>query len=337
MSENVLRTILRVPALGEVIFPFMRYLALESTIPARHRGILMLRTAWLTKSANIWATIASRAGQMGLSSADVRRIAQGPSAGWSGMDLELIRLADELFRNSSVTDRTWAAFEDEYDLLNMMDAVATVNQTVNHAIIFNSLGIQADEDAAERIPTNQVAYRIDVPDREPPLTEPRVEPIEGGGLRVSRTFARHPRVSQLGAGSPYTLNEGRSRLTPHDRELIILRTGWNAQSVYEWAKHVGSVGRARARGLEPACIARGRDAAVWSDYERNLIAAADEMFTDTMISDETWDALAQRFDTHQMISIAASVGRYRFVSLTLNALGVQPRPDDELFPDLSGC
>ncbi|MCY3731880.1 MAG: hypothetical protein OXF98_11110, partial [Rhodospirillaceae bacterium] len=64
--------------------------------------------------------------------------------------------------------------------------------------------------------------------------------------------------------------------------------------------------------------------------------AANEMFRDSMISDETWVDLSSRYDTHQMMSIALSAARYRMVSMALNALGVQPLPDDERFPVLEG-
>lgn len=37
-----------------------------------------------------------------------------------------------------------------------------------------------------------------------------------------------------------------------------------------------------------------------------------------------------------MMSIAATVARYRRVSMVLNALGVQSLPDDERFPVLEG-
>ena len=132
------------------------------------------------------------------------------------------------------------------------------------------------------------------------------------------------------------LDPEQSRLTPHDRELLILRTGWNAQAAYEWAKHVGSVGRARDHGLDPVWIAQGADATGWTASELALINAANEMYRDTTISDETWRDLSERYDTHQMISIAATVSRYRKVSMTLNALGVQPLPDDERLPVLEG-
>ncbi|HBE00170.1 MAG TPA: carboxymuconolactone decarboxylase family protein [Gemmatimonadetes bacterium] len=176
-----------------------------------------------------------------------------------------------------------------------------------------------------------------VPERGAPLTTPRVEPVEGPGLRISRTRQRHPALADAWSANPgYVNNPERSGLMPHDRELLILRTGWNAQAVYEWAKHVGSVGRAREHGLEPLWIAQGRDATGWDANELALIDAADEMYRDTMISDATWATLSERYDTHQMFSIAATAARYRMVSMTLNAFGVQPLPDDERFPELEG-
>ena len=106
--------------------------------------------------------------------------------------------------------------------------------------------------------------------------------------------------------------------------------------MYEWAKHVGSVGRARDHGLEPQWIAQGNDARGWNATERLLINAADEMYSDTIISDETWAALSASYDSRQMMSIAAITSRYRKVSMTLNTLGVQPLPDDERLPQLTG-
>jgi alkylhydroperoxidase family enzyme len=325
-----------IPALADQILPFGRYLAQESTLSPRHRAILILRTAWLAQSASLWATHASRANDSDLTANEVLHLAEGPAAGWGEFESHLLGLADQLFINSSVTDETWQVLSTRYDMHNLMDAVATVNETTSHAILFNSLGIQPDEDATARIPMGEVAYFIDVPDREPGLTVPRVEPLEGRGLRVSRTFQQHPAMAAHAGGSSYVMNPQRTRMIPHDRELLILRTGWNAQAVYEWAKHVGSVGRARDRGLEPLWIAQGKDAPGWSDYERALIDAADEMFRDAMIADETWARLSEHYDTHQMMSVAATVGRYRMVSMTLNAIGVQPLPDDELFPKLEG-
>ena len=105
----------------------------------------------------------------------------------------LLGLADELLRNASVSDQTWDTLSDRYDLYNMIDAVVTVSETTSYAILFNSLGIQPDDTTTARIPTNDIAYRVVVPDREPPLTTPRIEPVEGQGLGPSagiRTWQR---------------------------------------------------------------------------------------------------------------------------------------------------
>ncbi len=340
-AGNALRTLLRVPALADRVFPVLNYVSNDSTLSPRHRTMLILRTAWLTQNGNLWASHATRAAAAGLTPDEVLRVAQGPispnSVGWSPFEEALIGLADQLFRNSSVTDATWELLAAEYDQDNLMDAVVTVNEITAQSILFNSLGVQPDDDATSLIPTNDVGYTVVVPDPDPPLAAPRVDPVEGDGLRVTRTLARHPDIAARWNENPrYILDPEKSRLTPYDRELLILRMGWNCQAVYEWAKHVGSVGRARDHGLEPLWIAQGGDASGWGANELALIDAANEMFRDSIISNETWDDLATRYDTHQMISIAATASRYRKVSMTLNALGVQPLPDDERFPVLEG-
>ena len=335
---NALRTLIRVPELADRIFPFLSYVANESTLPARDREILILRTAWLAQNASLWATHASRAADAGLTAEEVLQIAQGPSSeAWAPFEDTLVGLVDQLFGNSSVTDETWAALSERYSLHNMMDAVVTVSDITALSIVFNSFGVQPDDGASARLPTNDVAYRVVVPERGAPLTTPRVEPVEGPGLRISRTRQRHPALADAWSANPgYVNNPERSGLMPHDRELLILRTGWNTQAVYEWAKHVGSVGRARDHGLEPLWIAQGEDAPGWNANDLALIQAANEMYRDTMVSDQTWDTLAERYNPHQMMSIVATVARYRRVSMTLNALGVQPLPDDERFPTLEG-
>ena len=333
---NALRTLVRFPVLADRVMPLLTWVTGDSTLSPRRRALLVLRTAWLAQNGYLWSSQAGRADH-GLTAEEVRRVAEGGDEGWSTFERTLLGLADELFRNAAVTDRTWTELRRMYDLEGAADAVVTVAEITAASVLFNALGVQPDAGAERLMPADDVAYRIDAPDREPPLTTPRIEPVEGDGLRVGRTLRRHPAMADRWYANPrYVLDPEQSRLTPHDRELVILRTGWNAQAVYEWAKHVGSVGRARDHGLEPRWIAQGQDAPGWNTRERLLIDAADEMYTDTTISDETWTALSEHYDTHQLVSIAATAARYRKVSMTLNALGVQPLPDDERFPVLEG-
>ncbi len=330
---NALATLMHVPELAQGIMPFVRFLAQESTLEPRHRLLLRLRTAWLTHNQYQWSAFASSGREAGLTDAELRRIAVGPDAdGWDDFDATHLRLADELYRNSSVSDQTWTTLGVRYNMNQMMEAVANVTQSILAAMLFNSMGVQPNDWTTDRLPTD-VPYRLSVPDREAPLVNPRIAPLEGRGIRVTRTFARHPRLSAVQGGT-YNFVLGASPLTEHDRELLILRIGWNAQAEYEWAKHVGSVGRARDWGLEPLRIAEGPGADGWSPLSVTLLNLADELYRDAMVSDGTWAAITAEFDTRETISALMTVSTYRLVSMTLNAFGVQILETDEGLPDI---
>ncbi len=328
---NGLSTLLHVPELAEVVMPFVRFLGQESALEPRHRSLLLLRTAWLTHSQYLWSVFASNGREAGLTDVELRRIAVGPDAdAWNDFEAAHLRLADELYRNSSVTDRTWTTLGVRYNLLQIVEAVMNVNEFTLLSMMFNAMGVQPNDWTTDRLPTN-VPYRVSAPGRESPLRSPRIAPLEGDGLRVGRTFRRHPRLAEARGGQSGFVLRG-SPLTDHDRELLILRIGWNCQAEYEWAKHVGSVGRARDHGLEPRRIAEGPGADGWSPFSVTLLNVADELYRDAMVSDETWAAITAELDTRETIAVLMTVSNYRLVSMSLNAFGVQILPTDERFP-----
>jgi len=333
-ADNALRTLLNVPEIVDGVMPYTNYLSDESTLSPRHRELLILRVAWLCASDSLWATHAARARSAGLTSAEIRNVAQGAETkGWDPFEATLLRLADQLFRNSSMADATWQALAAKYDMFHMMDAVETVGHFVMLGMVYNSLGVQADSSLTDRLPKD-VPYRVVVPAREPALTSARFTPIEGRGISVNRTMARHPKLYER-----WQPRQGLvvrvSKLPPKQRELLTLRTGWNCQSEYEWAKHVGTVGRARDHGLDPVQIAEGASSPVWEATEKMLIRAADELYRDTVVSDATWRALAPQLGPELMMTAVVTVSDFRTISMSLNAYGVQLEEGDEHFPKLS--
>jgi alkylhydroperoxidase family enzyme len=327
---NGLRTLLNLPPLVDAVMPYTLYLSGESTLTPRHRELVILRAAWLGGSQPIWAFHAPRARTAGLSAAEIRRVAEGPDAGWPPFEANLLRLADELYRNSSVTDATWKALSASYDLEHMMDAVETANHFIVLSMVFNSFGVQPDAGDKDRLPAD-VPYRINVPKREPPLAAARVTPLEGTGIAVGRTFSRHAKLNQPRGARANFINRV-SKLTPKHREMLILRIGWNCQAEYEWAQHVGSVGRAREHGLDPVRIAEGPSAQGWSPFEQALLRSVDELYRDTMVSDKTWAELSKEYDPGLMMSAVFTPSSYRATSMSLNTFGVQLEPGNERFP-----
>src|SRR5829696_6809887 len=182
-ADPATRTLVRLPALVQAVAPYTRYLTTESTLPARVRQLLILRTAWLCGNDVLWSLHAS-----GLPAEERRRVAQGVSApGWSEADQTLLKMADELFRLSSVSDATWRAISAAYDLHGVMDIVETVNHFTAMSLLYNSLGIQVEDRGAERLPRD-VPYVIAPGGREPALRQARIAPAEGTGIAVSRTL-----------------------------------------------------------------------------------------------------------------------------------------------------
>jgi len=144
----------------------------------------------------------------------------------------------------------------------------------------------------------------------------------GRVLNIFRTLARHPKLLKrwLVFGTHVL---GKSTLTPRQRELLILRTGWNCRAEYEWGQHV-VIGR--MVGITDDDLRRlttGADAPGWDPFEATLLRAADELHRDSRIGDATWAALTARYSTQQCIDVVFTVGQYTMVSMALNSLGVQ--------------
>ena len=119
-------------------------------------------------------------------------------------------------------------------------------------------------------------------------------------------------------------------LDPRDRELLILRVGWRTRCRYEWAQHVQMGGRVGLSEDEIMAIAEDSLLALWSDRDRDLLNAVDQMIDDRRIEDGTWNRLADHFDERELLEMLFVVGTYLCLALVLNSVGLEPDsvPDD---------
>jgi alkylhydroperoxidase family enzyme len=155
-----------------------------------------------------------------------------------------------------------------------------------------------------------------------PVSELEGQKSEGGGpLNILRTIAHHPTLLEPFLAFAATLAT-RGVLSRRASELLALRAAWKCRSPFEWAHHVVY---ARAAGLDDGEIERtaeGPNAPGWSDEERWLLVAADELVDGHDLSDETWNALRERFEPAQLVEIPFVVGQYTMLSMVANATGV---------------
>lgn len=141
-------------------------------------------------------------------------------------------------------------------------------------------------------------------------------------VNVIATLAKHNDLfKSWNRFAGYILN--RTEITKREVEILILRTGWNRQSDYEWGQHAIIGRRAGITDDELIAIAKGPTEASWSAKERNLLVAADELYADSEISDATWAALALDYSENQLMDIIMVVGQYSLVCMFLKSVRVQ--------------
>lgn len=115
------------------------------------------------------------------------------------------------------------------------------------------------------------------------------------------------------------------RLPAKEREMVILRTGWNCRSRYEWGQHVDMGMSVGLSDDEIQRIAEGPSA--WQDaHLRALLLACDEMHTDHCISEASWGVLAQRYSKAMLVELTILIGHYQMIAGFLNSAGLTLEP-----------
>lgn len=181
-----------------------------------------------------------------------------------------------------------------------------------------------------------VASRAAAP-RIAPVAEPTDEqrallakavPVPGHAPpNVMATLVRHPtlmrRINALGGAF---LAHG--TLPVRERELVILRVAWRADSLYEYSQHV-VLGRAagltedEVRGV---CSDTGQ---AGPGADADLIRFADAVLAREAIPDQLWSALRVRYTDEQLLELTALVGFYLMMAGIIDAARVDFDPGFE--------
>jgi len=158
--------------------------------------------------------------------------------------------------------------------------------------------------------------RADVRELLPLIAPPGREPA-----RTMAILARQPELLGpfLGWAAALALN---GVLPNRDHELLALRVASNCHSEFEWVEHVEYARAAGMTDAEIEAVAGAIDADGWSETERALLRAADELHSDRDVTDTTWAALARTYDAPALVEILFVVGQYTMLSMMANAAGI---------------
>lgn len=171
-----------------------------------------------------------------------------------------------------------------------------------------------------------------------PLTEPSPEVAaqlarafgDRRPLNIFTTLARAPKMLEavLRLGGPLLSGKG---IPPREREIVVLRVGWRAGSVYEFGQHTVL---GRQAGLTDEEITRLTEDSLdgWDEGDRLLVAMADDLHADDRVGEAAWTGLAERWDEQHLIELLVLAGFYRLVSGFLNSVGVELDPGTPGWP-----
>lgn len=162
---------------------------------------------------------------------------------------------------------------------------------------------------------------------------------DGQPLNIFGVLAHHPAMLKRWlVFATHVLSK--NTLNARDREILILRTGWNCRSRYEWGQHVligrqcglvdAEIERIKVGPESETSLGISRQKPFWSTSDNLLLRAADELHRDQTVSDATWTELAQIYSTEQILDIIATVGNYHLVAMFLKSARV---PLDAGVPD----
>jgi alkylhydroperoxidase family enzyme len=141
-------------------------------------------------------------------------------------------------------------------------------------------------------------------------------------LNIFGTLRRNPRLYKafLALGGHLL---GASSVPAREREIVILRTGRQALSEYEFGQHTALGRQAGLTDAEIRALA-GPDGAGDSlaEADSDLVNMVDELCAEDIVSERTWQRLAQRWTDEQLLELLVLAGFYRLVSGVLTSVGV---------------
>lgn len=150
-KTNVIMVMGNHPPLGKVYNIWGKHLLMSNTLSARNLEILILRVAWLVKSAYEWHNHVGYGLNAGLALADIAAIRDYPEGGsWNEQEDAILRSVDELISDGTVSDATWAILDRHFDTPQKMDLIFSIGHYVMTSWALSSFGVEI-EGGADRI------------------------------------------------------------------------------------------------------------------------------------------------------------------------------------------
>jgi AhpD family alkylhydroperoxidase len=147
---------------------------------------------------------------------------------------------------------------------------------------------------------------------------------EGAGVPpmppILGLLARHPAITGPWLGySGALLDDG--VLDARTKEWLILATVRRTRCAYLWQEHLRLAATAGVTPDEIAALTGGSQR-TWSERDSALLRAVNELVSDQVVTDHTWQILSRHLNDRQLIEMLFIVGTYSCLAMVLNSTGI---------------
>ena len=159
-------------------------------------------------------------------------------------------------------------------------------------------------------------------------------------MHLFRVLLQHPQVARELNATIMSLVGADKVLEDRLRELIIMRVSWQAACDYEWSQHWMASLYFGLQESELASVRQWSEAECFSDAERAVLGATDDVLARGAVAPKTWKALAGHFpDDREKIEIVTCIANWNMFAQIIRSLdipleaGLQSWPPDGCSPD----
>jgi 4-carboxymuconolactone decarboxylase len=143
---------------------------------------------------------------------------------------------------------------------------------------------------------------------------------------VLLTFAHNPALAEVFSSFNIHLLTANS-LPVKQRQIAIMRLAWLTKATFMWSSHLNT---SVTCGLSPDMFEPtkiGASDPYFSDFERAVILATEELIVDHKVGEANWARLMQEWSEAQMLDFLFTVGAYMTIAYVMRSAGVQRQPE----------
>ena len=144
---NIHRMMAHHPALMTAWMPFRNHVVANSTLSARQRELIILRTALNSGADYEWQHHVERGQLAGLSLAEIHRVREGANAaGWQADETALLNAADDCHRDLCIAENKLQELQRHFNAQQQLDIIVTVGMYLTLAVIIKTYVVAMEND-----------------------------------------------------------------------------------------------------------------------------------------------------------------------------------------------